>query len=127
LHQGKDEDCKGRTRARCLTSSRWHIFVSRLHLHHPNTPDLDSFPFLSCILTNPSLRAWIDQPLSLLYFESRHQEDDQGTAGGLGIERVEREVEPVSWTERWDQRISDTSLKVESIAEAIAARGLLAA
>lgn len=73
-----------------------------------------------------SLRAWIDQPLGLLYFESRHEEDDQGTAGGLGIERVEKAVEPVSWTERWDQRIGETSLKVESLAEMITSRGLLA-
>lgn len=73
------------------------------------------------------MRAWIDQPLSLLFFESRHEEDDQGTAGGLGIERVEKPVEPVSWTERWDQRIRDTSVKVESLAETIISRGLIPA
>lgn len=61
------------------------------------------------------LRAWIDQPLGLLYFESRHEDADRavaGTAGGLGVEREEKAVEPVSWTERWDDRIRDTSLKV---------------
>ncbi|KAI9634212.1 putative COP9 signalosome complex subunit 4 [Dioszegia hungarica] len=76
------------------------------------------------------LRAWIDQPLSLLYFESRSEHDTdanaQGTAGGLGVERVEKLIEPVSWVERWDDRIRDTSNKVESIATAIQAQGLLA-
>ncbi|RSH91532.1 hypothetical protein EHS25_009831 [Saitozyma podzolica] len=55
------------------------------------------------------LRAWIDQPLQLLHFESRaHADADadaQGTAGGLGVEREEKEVQPVTWTERWDERI----------------------
>ncbi|WOO80576.1 COP9 signalosome complex subunit 4 [Vanrija pseudolonga] len=77
------------------------------------------------------LRAWIDQPLGLLYFESRPSHDTdadaQGTAGGLGIEHVEKEVEPVSWTERWDDRIRATSLKVESVAAQIQARGLVKA
>lgn len=68
------------------------------------------------------LRAWIDQPLSLLYFESRHEDADgqvEGTAGGLGVEREEKPVEPVAWTERWDDRIRHTSLKVsrELVAE----------
>lgn len=77
------------------------------------------------------LRAWIDQPLGLLYFESRPSHDTdadaQGTAGGLGIEHVEKEVEPVSWTERWDDRIRATSLKVESVAAQIQSRGLVKA
>ncbi|KAL7420467.1 hypothetical protein Q5752_004417 [Cryptotrichosporon argae] len=75
------------------------------------------------------LRAWIDQPLHLLYFEARNPHDTdadaQGTAGGLGVERVEKPVEPVSWTERWDDRIRAASLKVESIAETIIAKGLV--
>ncbi|WVQ83722.1 hypothetical protein IAT38_005866 [Cryptococcus sp. DSM 104549] len=75
------------------------------------------------------LRAWIDQPLQLLYFESRSQHDTdadaQGTAGGLGVERVVKDIEPVSWTERWDDRIRATSLKVEAIAEAIQQKGLV--
>lgn len=62
------------------------------------------------------LRAWIDQPLRILYFESRPAHDTdadtQGTAGGLGVEREEKEIEPVSWTERWDDRIRVTSIKV---------------
>lgn len=59
------------------------------------------------------LRAWIDQPYALLFFESRENDDDgQGTAGGLGVEKVEMPVLPVSWTERWDARIRDMSLKV---------------
>ena len=92
------------------------------------------------------LRAWIDQPLHLLYFESRVSHDTdadaQGTAGGLGIEREEREIEPVTWTERWDDRIRVTSMKVsnhrdykipgskssqvESLANVIQGKGLLA-
>ncbi|ORX40506.1 putative COP9 signalosome complex subunit 4 [Kockovaella imperatae] len=75
------------------------------------------------------LRAWIDQPLHLLYFESRVAHDTdadaQGTAGGLGVERVEKEVEPVSWTERWDDRIRATSMKVEALAAAIQAKNLI--
>lgn len=62
------------------------------------------------------LRAWIDQPLHLLYFETRlnHETDAdaQGTAGGLGVDRQEKEIEPVSWTERWDERIRATNIKV---------------
>lgn len=67
------------------------------------------------MVANISLRAWIDQPLGLLYFESRNVHDSadaQGTAGGLGIERTEAPIEPVSWSERWDDRIRATSLKV---------------
>lgn len=64
------------------------------------------------------LRAWIDQPLQLLYFESRSvQETDaeaQGTAGGLGVEKVEQEVTPVGWMERWDDRIRDIGNEVSS-------------
>lgn len=74
------------------------------------------------------LRAWLDQPLALLYFESREQQtkdDAQATAGGLGIERAEVAIEPVSWTERWDERIRATSLKVESLAEAVQTKGLV--
>lgn len=73
-----------------------------------------------------SLRAWIDQPSSLLYFESReHNEDGEAVAGGLGIERVDNPIEPVTWTERWDDRIRATSLKVESLAEILQQRGLV--
>ncbi|WWD19908.1 hypothetical protein CI109_104377 [Kwoniella shandongensis] len=75
------------------------------------------------------LRAWIDQPLHLLYFESRTTHDTdadaQGTAGGLGVVKEEKEIEPVSWTERWDDRIRATSIKVETIAETIQQRGLI--
>ncbi|WVQ94980.1 hypothetical protein IAU59_002072 [Kwoniella sp. CBS 9459] len=75
------------------------------------------------------LRAWIDQPLHLLYFESRSAHDTdadaQGTAGGLGIEREVKDVEPVTWTERWDDRIRATSMKVEAISEAIKQKGLI--
>ena len=60
----------------------------------------------------------MDQPLHLLFFESRISHDTdaeaQGTAGGLGIEREEKEIEPVSWTERWDERIRQTSMKVSN-------------
>ncbi|KLT39383.1 hypothetical protein CC85DRAFT_265478 [Cutaneotrichosporon oleaginosum] len=74
------------------------------------------------------LRAWIDQPLGLLYFESRHEDKDgqvAGTAGGLGVEREETPIEPVAWTERWDARIRHTSIQVETIAAAIQSRGLV--
>jgi hypothetical protein len=57
----------------------------------------------------------MDQPLHLLYFESRAHDTDanaQGTAGGLGVGREEKEVEPLSWTERWNERIRQTSVKV---------------
>jgi hypothetical protein len=58
----------------------------------------------------------MDQPLHLLYFESRSTHDTdadaQGTAGGLGVVKEEKEIEPVSWTERWDDRIRTTSIKV---------------
>ncbi|KAK4689442.1 COP9 signalosome complex subunit 4, partial [Tremellales sp. Uapishka_1] len=77
------------------------------------------------------LRAWIDQPLHLLYFESRSTHDTdadaQGTAGGLGVERDEKGIEGVTWTERWDDRIRATSIKVESIAEAIQQKRAIAA
>ncbi|WWC64888.1 uncharacterized protein I303_107502 [Kwoniella dejecticola CBS 10117] len=75
------------------------------------------------------LRAWIDQPLHLLYFESRSSHDTdaeaQGTAGGLGIENKEKEVEPRLWSERWDDRIRETSIKVEALAEQIQQKGLI--
>lgn len=72
------------------------------------------------------LRAWIDQPDALLFFESRTQDEDgQGTAGGLGIEKVEQPITPVSWTERWDERISETSLRVERLAASIGERALV--
>lgn len=60
-----------------------------------------------------SLRAWIDQPLRCLYFESPagHDTDGEarGTAGGLHIDEKEKEIEPVTWTEKWDNRIRHTS------------------
>ncbi|WRT69944.1 uncharacterized protein IL334_006935 [Kwoniella shivajii] len=75
------------------------------------------------------LRAWIDQPLHSLYFESRSSHDAdaeaQGTAGGLGVEREEKDVEPRLWSERWDDRIRETSLKVEALAEQIQQKGLI--
>lgn len=77
------------------------------------------------------LRAWIDQPSQLIFFESRPQldtdADAQGTAGGLGVEKEEKEVEKVGWGVRWDERIRGTSLRVEGIAEAILAKGLIGA
>lgn len=75
------------------------------------------------------LRAWIDQVDRLIYFEGRSANDDkdvQGTAGGLGIAKVERPIEPVSLTERWDERIKHTATQVEEIANAIESRGLMA-
>ncbi|KAJ9110481.1 hypothetical protein QFC19_001607 [Naganishia cerealis] len=59
------------------------------------------------------LRAWIDQVDRTIYFEGRSQdeEDIQGTAGGLGIERVEKPIQGITLTERWDERIKETSLK----------------
>ncbi|WWC72296.1 uncharacterized protein I206_106258 [Kwoniella pini CBS 10737] len=75
------------------------------------------------------LRAWIDQPLQLLYFESRSAHDTdaeaQGTAGGLGIENKEKDIEPRLWSERWDDRIRETSIKVETLAEQIQQKGLI--
>lgn len=61
-----------------------------------------------------SLRAWIDQVERTIFFEGRSQEEEdiQGTAGGLGVEREEKPVQGVLLTERWDERIKDTSLKV---------------
>ncbi|KAK1922282.1 hypothetical protein DB88DRAFT_390410 [Papiliotrema laurentii] len=77
------------------------------------------------------LRAWIDQPLHLLYFESRSAHDTdadvQGTAGGLNVEKVDKPIEPISWTERWDDRIRETSARVESIAAAIQAKTAVSA
>lgn len=75
-----------------------------------------------------SLRAWIDQPLQILYFESRsaHEQDAeaQGTAGGLGVERVEKDVEPVGWLEKWDERIRDMGNKVSVLMSTwVAGRG----
>lgn len=62
-----------------------------------------------------SLRAWIDQVERTIFFEGRAQEEDiQGTAGGLGVEREERPVQGILLTERWDERIKDTSLKVKA-------------
>ena len=50
-----------------------------------------------------------------LYFES-HSNTDQaeakGSAGGLHIEEKEIDIEPITWTERWDNRIRYTSLQV---------------
>lgn len=76
----------------------------------------------------PSLRAWIDQPLRLLHFESRSTRDTadaQGTAGGLGVQREEKEVAPVSWTERWDERIWAVSTEVSGCGVHIPDRGSL--
>lgn len=62
------------------------------------------------------LRAWIDQPVRCLYFESHSAHDTdgeaKGTAGGLRVEDKEKEIEPVTWTERWDDRIRYTSMQV---------------
>lgn len=60
------------------------------------------------------MRAWIDQVERTIFFEGRSQEEEdiQGTAGGLGVEREEKPVQGVLLTERWDERIKDTSLKV---------------
>lgn len=62
------------------------------------------------------LRAWIDQVERTIFFEGRSQdeEDIQGTAGGLGIEKVEKPIQGITLTERWDERIKETSLKVSS-------------
>ena len=89
------------------------------------------------------LRAWVDQPTRCLYFES-HSNTDQaeakGSAGGLHVEEKEIDIEPITWTERWDNRIRYTSLQVscratvtlhqltrqvESVSAAIQARNLL--
>lgn len=51
----------------------------------------------------------------LIYFEGRSAKDDsdvQGTAGGLGVAQVDRPIEPISLTERWDERIKQTATKV---------------
>jgi len=68
------------------------------------------------------LRAWVDQPTRCLYFES-HSNTDQaeakGSAGGLHIEEKEIDIEPITWTERWDNRIRYTSLQVSSSANPI--------
>lgn len=61
------------------------------------------------------LRAWIDQPAHLLFFEGRPHDTDadaQGTAGGLGLAKVEKPLQAMSWTERWDEQIRATSTKV---------------
>ncbi|KAJ9097266.1 hypothetical protein QFC21_004935 [Naganishia friedmannii] len=73
------------------------------------------------------LRAWIDQVERTIFFEGRSQdeEDIQGTAGGLGIERVEKPIQGITLTERWDERIKETSLKVEAIANLIQQKNLL--
>jgi COP9 signalosome complex subunit 4 len=55
-----------------------------------------------------------------LYFESHSTNDTQaeakGSAGGLQIEEKEIDIEPVTWTERWDRRIRYTSLQVSYMA-----------
>ncbi|KAJ9119688.1 hypothetical protein QFC22_003398 [Naganishia vaughanmartiniae] len=73
------------------------------------------------------LRAWIDQVERTIFFEGRSQdeEDIQGTAGGLGIERAEKPIQGITLTERWDERIKETSLKVEGIANLIQQKNLL--
>ncbi|KAJ9110776.1 hypothetical protein QFC20_002817 [Naganishia adeliensis] len=73
------------------------------------------------------LRAWIDQVERTIFFEGRSQEEEdiQGTAGGLGVEREEKPVQGVLLTERWDERIKDTSLKVEAVANLIQQKKLL--
>jgi len=51
----------------------------------------------------------------LIYFEGRsnHDQDDlQGTAGGLGVEQVDKPIQGISLTERWDERIKETATKV---------------
>lgn len=57
----------------------------------------------------------------------------------MGVVKGDKEIEPVSWTERWDDRIRATSIKVgihlllrliyqvEAIAASIQAKGLLPA
>ncbi|KAI5452255.1 hypothetical protein NCC49_000819 [Naganishia albida] len=73
------------------------------------------------------LRAWIDQVERTIFFEGRSQEEEdiQGTAGGLGVEPEEKPVRGVLLTERWDERIKDTSLKVEAVANSIQSKKLL--
>ncbi|GHJ86662.1 hypothetical protein NliqN6_3064 [Naganishia liquefaciens] len=73
------------------------------------------------------LRAWIDQVQQTIFFEGRSQEEEdiQGTAGGLGVEREEKPVEGILLTERWDERIKDTSMKVEALANLIQQKNLL--
>jgi hypothetical protein len=53
-----------------------------------------------------------------IFFERRSQEEEdiQGTAGGLGVEREEKPVEGILLTERWDERIKDTSMKASRVA-----------
>ncbi|WVO17085.1 hypothetical protein L204_104772 [Cryptococcus depauperatus] len=80
------------------------------------------------------LRAYIDQPTSLLFFEpsfSHHNAipsdaDALGQAGGLGIEREEKEIEKGSWRQRWDERVRGVSVRVEELAENILSKGLVA-
>ncbi len=73
------------------------------------------------------LRAWIDQVDRLIYFEGRSDVDDdaQGTAGGLGVEKVEKPIQGITLTERWDERIKDSSMKIEAIVNMIESKGLL--
>jgi hypothetical protein len=66
------------------------------------------------------LRAWIDQVDRLIFFEGRNEQngddDMQGTAGGLGIEKQEKPIEEVTLIERWDERIRETALRVRGLA-----------
>lgn len=75
---------------------------------------LNRFVIDNAHLALDSLRAWIDQVERTIFFEGRSQEEEdiQGTAGGLGVEREEKPVQGVLLTERWDERIKDISLKV---------------
>jgi COP9 signalosome complex subunit 4 len=35
-------------------------------------------------------------------------------AGGLGVEQIEKPIQAISLTERWDERIKETSTKVRA-------------
>lgn len=74
------------------------------------------------------LRAWIDQVSHLIHFEgqsSAQQEDVTGTHAALGIEAVVKPIQGISLTDRWDERIKGTAMKVEEIVGMIENQGLL--
>lgn len=47
-----------------------------------------------------------------------HNGDEaQGTAGGLGVVKEEKEIEGTTWGERWDDRIRGCSVQVSFLAD----------
>jgi COP9 signalosome complex subunit 4 len=72
------------------------------------------------------LKGSIDQVEKLIWFESRHEDDEgQGKAGGLGDVNQEREDTGAPFTKKWDRQIRQTASSVEEIVQHLTEKGLI--